>query len=63
MFTMAITSFTTATVTVTNVMNGDTTWKKAAPSLIMAGAMLCSMLVWPLINRILERRNKKKKEK
>ena len=62
MFTMAITSFTTATVTVTNVMNGDTTWKKALPSLIMAGAMLCSMLVWPLINRLLERRKKKKKE-
>ena len=62
MFTMAITSFTTAITTVTNVMNGDTTWKKATPSLIMAGAMLCSMLVWPLLNRILERKKKKKKE-
>lgn len=63
MFTMGISSFTTAMVTVNNVMNGETTWKKAAPSLVMAGAMLCSMLVWPLINRLLERRKKRKKEK
>lgn len=63
MFTMAITSFTTASVTISNVMNGDTTWKKATPSLVMAGAMLCSMLLWPLINRILERKKKKRKEK
>ncbi len=62
MFTMAISSFTTASITIMNIMNGDTTWKKATPSLVMAGAMLCSMLIWPLINRLIERRRKRKKE-
>lgn len=63
MFTMALTSFTTASVTISNVINGDTTWKKATPSLVISGAMLCSMLVWPLINRFLERKRKEEKEK
>ena len=62
MFTMALTSLTTTFTTVNNVINGETTWKKAAPSLVIAGAMFCSMLVWPMINRFLEKRKRKKKE-
>lgn len=63
MFTMAITSLMTTFTTVTNVINGDTTWKKAMPSLVIAGAMFCSMLIWPLVTRIFERRKRKKKER
>ena len=63
MFTMALTSLMTTFTTVNNVLNGDTTWKKAMPSLIIAGAMFCSMLVWPLVTRLLERSRRKKKEK
>ena len=63
MFTMALTSLMTAFTTVSNVINGDTTWKKAMPSLIIAGAMFCSMLIWPLLTRMLERSRRKKKEK
>ena len=63
MFTMALTSLTTTFTTINNIVNGDTTWKKAVPSLVMAGAMFCSMLVWPMINRMLDKKKRKKKEK
>lgn len=63
MFTMALTSLTTAFTTINNITNGDTTWKKAAPSLIVAASMFASMLIWPLITRVLDRKKKKKKEK
>ncbi len=63
MFTMALTSLTTTITTLNSIANGDTTWKKATPSLVMAGAMLASMIVWPLLSRGFEKRQKKKKEK
>lgn len=63
MFTMALTSMMTAFTTINSVRTGDTTWKRAMPSLIVAGAMFCSMLVWPLLTRVLERKRRKKKER
>ena len=63
MFTMALTSLTTAFTTINSIVNGDTTWKKATPSLVIAGAMFASMLIWPLITRILDKKKKKKREK
>ena len=48
MFTMALTSFTTAFTTINNISNGTTTWKQSLPSLITAGSMFLSMLIWPL---------------
>lgn len=63
MFTMSITSMTTVLTTVTNVVQGGTTWKKAMPSLLIAGAMFCSMLVWPMINKALDKKKKIKREK
>ena len=63
MFTMAITSLTTAFTTINNINSGATTWKKSMPTLIMAGAMFCSMLIWPIITKLIDKHTKKKKEK
>ena len=62
MFTMALTSFSTAFLTISNISNGTTTLRQSLPSLIMAGSMFLSMLVWPLISRVVDRKRIKKKE-
>ena len=62
MFTMALTSFSTAFGTINNISNKTMTLKQALPSLIMAGSMFLSMLIWPIISRVIERKRKKKKE-
>lgn len=62
MFTMGLTSFATAFTTINNISNKTTTWQKSIPSLVVAGSMFLSMLVWPMISRILERKRKAKKE-
>ena len=62
MFTMALTSLTTAFTTINNITNGNSTWKQSIPSLVVAGSMFLSMLVWPVISRILDKKRKKKKE-
>ena len=62
MFTMALTSFGTAFGTINNIASGYSTWQRSLPSLIMAGSMFLSMLVWPLISRIVDRKRKRKKE-
>ena len=63
MFTMSLTSMVTAYSTISNMSaqeNPD--WSKATPALVMAGAMLLSTLVWPLINRMVEKRKREKNE-
>ena len=62
MFTMALTSLTTAFATINNITNNVTTWEKSIPSLVIAGSMFASMLIWPLVARILDRKRRKKKE-
>ncbi len=62
MFTMALTSFSTAFSTINNISNKNMTFQQALPSLIMAGSMFVSMLIWPLISRVIEKRKRKKKE-
>ena len=62
MFTMALTSFGTAFGTINSISSGTMTYKQALPSLIMAGSMFLSMLVWPLISRSVDKKRRKKKE-
>ena len=62
MFTMALTSLTTTFTTINNISNGTSDWKKSLPSLIMAGSMFASMLIWPLLARIIDKKRRKKKE-
>ena len=61
MFTMALTSFSTAFSAINSLSNG-TPIKQALPSLIMAGSMFISMLIWPIISRVVDKKRLKKKE-
>ncbi len=63
MFTMSLTSMVTAYSTISNISaqeNPD--WSRATPTLVMAGAMLLSTLVWPIINRFVEKHRRAKAE-
>lgn len=62
MFTMALTSFSTAFGTINSISNKSMTIQQALPSLIMAGSMFLSMLIWPIISRVIEKKRRKKKE-
>lgn len=62
MFTMALTSLTTTFTTINNITNNKTTWKESIPSLVVAGSMFASMLIWPIIARVLEKKKRRKKE-
>ena len=47
MLTMAMMSMSMGISSLQGVIEGTTDWKTAAPSLIMSGAMLATMLLWP----------------
>ena len=64
MFTMSLTSMVTVYSTINNILSQDNPdWSKATPSLVMGGAMFLSTLIWPLINRALEKHKRKKRER
>ena len=63
MVTMSMTSLVTGYTAVNNVLGGQTTWSKAAPSLVISGAMFASMFIWPFFTKAYEKRQKKKNEK
>lgn len=63
MLTMGITSVMMLTNTLMNINIGRTTFSDSWPQLVMSGAMLVSMLVWPLITQWYNRRQKKKNKK
>ena len=62
MITMAMTSMVTLVSTLTNVIMNGKSWVAAIPSMVIAGAMLCSVLVWPSMTRRYTRKQKKKRE-
>ena len=62
MFTMALTSFTTVFTTIININNGNSTWKQSIPSFVVAGSMFMSMLIWPLISRVIDQKKRKRDE-
>ena len=61
MLTMGMMSFVTMTQVFMRMSAGETTLEKSWPQLVMAFAMLSSMLVWPIVIRIYNKRRKKKK--
>ncbi|MBO5120122.1 MAG: type VII secretion protein EssC [Bacilli bacterium] len=63
MITMGITSMVSGLSAVSNVMSGTQDLKSALPSLLTCGAMLLSMIFWPLLQNAHARHQKKKKEK
>ena len=63
MLTMSMTSMVTGYTALNNVLSGDTTWAKAAPSLVICGAMFASVFIWPLFTKSYEKKTRKKNEK
>ena len=63
MLTMAMMSMSMGISSLQGVIEGTTDWKTAAPSLIMSGAMLATMLLWPNLQRRYQNRQRKKNEK
>lgn len=62
MLTMGASSVVSITNTMSDIGSGERTWGEAAPSLIVSGAMLCSMMLWPFLTKNYEKRMKKKNE-
>lgn len=62
MLTMGASSVINITDTMSKIGSGEKTWSEAFPSLFVSGAMLCTMLVWPFLTRLYEKRQKKKRE-
>ncbi len=63
MLTMGITSITMLANTLMRIQNGESDFIKSMPQLITSGAMLASMLFWPLATKTYNKRQKKRKEK
>ena len=63
MLTMGASSVVNITDTMSKIGAGERTLSDSMPSLIVSGAMLCSMLVWPFLTKNYEKRQKKKREK
>lgn len=63
MLTMSMTSIVTGYTSISGVINGTSDWQRAMPSLIICGAMVVSVFVWPLFTRWYEKRMRIKNEK
>ena len=60
MITMAMMSMTTGYSSLMGVLNGTVDVSAAMPTLIMSGAMLSTMLLWPTLQRRYQKKQKKK---
>lgn len=63
MITMSMTSMVSGYSAVSGVLSGNSTWKNAIPSLIICGAMLASMFIWPLFTKWYEGKTRRRNEK
>ena len=63
MFTMSMMSLTSAFSALNNITDGNTSIKKALPSLLVSGAMMCGTLLWPTISRRYEKKKRAQNEK
>ena len=61
MLTMGMMSFVTMTQVFMKMGSGETTLGQSWPQLVTAGAMLASMLIWPIVMRIYNKKMKKRK--
>ncbi len=62
MLTMGMMSMMMGYNALSGVLNGTTDLGQAAPSLIMSGAMIMTMLLWPMLQRRYQKRQRKEKE-
>ena len=63
MLTMGMTSAVSAFTAINSVVTNHRPLKEALPSIIMAVAMLCTMLLWPLLNKSYRKKQFKAQEK
>ena len=63
MLTMGMTSAVSAFTAINSVVTNHRPIKEALPSIIMAVAMLCTMLLWPLLNKVYRKKQYKAQEK
>ncbi len=63
MLTMAMMSMTMGYNSLMGVINGSTDIGAAMPSLLMSGAMISTMLLWPNLQRRYQKKQRKKAEK
>ena len=63
MLTMGIMSLVILLNTANKIYIGDTTFAQSWPSLVTAGAMLISMILWPVLTRRYTKKQKKRKQK
>ena len=62
MLTMAMMSMTTGYTSLLGVLNGTMDMGAAMPTLVMSGAMISTMLLWPTLQRRYQRKQKKKRD-
>lgn len=62
MITMGASSIVTLSTTFSKINSGESTFKENAPTLIVSCAMLASMLVWPFLTKMYNKKMKKKRE-
>ena len=63
MLTMAMMSMTMGYNSLMGVIDGTTDLGRAAPTLLMSFAMICTMLLWPNLQRKYQKKQAKKHEK
>ena len=63
MLTMSMTSLVMGYTAISNVLNENSTWRQATPSIVICVAMFCSIFIWPFITKAYEKRRRKKNEK
>ncbi len=63
MLTMSMMSISMGYTSLVGVIDGSRDVSEVLPSLITSGAMLASMLLWPLLSKTFQKRQQKKREK
>ena len=63
MLTMAMMSMSMGYNSVMGVINGTADWASSLPSIVMSGAMMSTMLLWPTLQRKYQKKQRKKEEK
>lgn len=61
--TMGMASLSTGIMSVISMMNNDGDMLQAAPTLVMAGSMLIGMVLWPILAKRYENKQKEQNEK
>ncbi len=62
MITMAASSMVTLSTALQAISSGERTVKQSLPTLLISGAMIFSMFIWPFVTRAYEKNLKKKRE-